>query len=850
MAIYRYTREELLHLRSSPLAQKPSSLPSVDQWLDESQEARKHRNQPGRTEEVTASPMGNFSSQQRPSLLQTRQPSRASGDTVVLGPPKTSFASSRSINRLADSGEGITLQSIADEDRDLESLSARTKYFRERDEQSAKAGFGKEKDSWITSKGNKTYEARTGYGDKERNNGRNNRDRQAEGEDEAGRRNGYGYKHDQRWSRDGDKPSARGPGQERSWRERDRDRRYDRDNERSAPQEKEPEWMDEPLEVEEEQAHTVAEFEKWKQRMKAGNSSQPVEKENIETEMGQKSPPPKSAVSLMPETGFGSTSFGTWGDQRQETALPIQPEAVPAKQTASAGKKSSRFASMFAPKEEPRPQFEAPTSPLPLSAAANGSVEDREGFNRMLQMLRGTTMGPSGSSAEAASSPGAQGPSILNLFGASGSESKEPAQSQTPQNTGLQALFGRPSTGHGGRNPSQPESAISPQPPARPTPNRNESESRQQSRPQEMQSIFLDQGGPPRNVSTPEAQSIQSLLAGQRTTKTPALNKDSEFLLNLIQTKNASRPPSQAARPPEQDNFQLFLDQPPKPQAHGQGPQQRGPPPPPGFFPDQIYSRERGPGQEGMPEDRQNMPPRPPPGFFDDPMMHLPPPSKQQLFSPNEPQSPQQRRQPGAGGPPPGFPPQHHPDHQIPPFYRPGPGPNGSSNDRLPQSQAPPGFPPNLRHPSYTNMPNIFPQQPNQPHNPHHGPMPPNPNTLPLPPGAMRGPPGLSSPLDGPQSAPPNGQGPFNGMQAPPGFFGGPSHVPGVPPGFGGQMPPGMQGMGGIRSPIDGFGGEMRMPLGMMGMGGPMNGGGVRSPEMFLQQQQHAQGQGQGQGRR
>ena len=594
--------------------------------------------------------------------------------------------------------------------------------------------------------------------------------------------------------------------------------------------------------------------------MKAGkNPAQ--EKENIETETIQQSPiASKPAASLLPDAGFSSNNFGTWGDNRPES-LPQTAEATPAKPITN--KKSSRFASMFAPKEEPRQVVDTPVSPGPLAAfAANGSTEDREGFQRMLSMLRGTTMAPPGGPAQSISSPNAQTPSN-NLFDSGFSEDKGPGQApRSAQQPGLEALFGKPSS----KQQSRPASTMHAQSPLGPAQGSTQAESRQQPNPPEMQSIFLDQPGPRRNVSTPEAQNIQSLLAGQRPSKTPALNKDSEFLLNLIQTKNASRPPSQAARPPEQDNFQLFLDQPPKQPA--QTPQSRGPPPmspPQGFPPTQPFQhRDQRPNADHNQAPRQSMP-RPPPGFFEDPNMmhskqqqqqqHQPPPPP---FSSHEPQSPQSRRPLGMP-PPPGFAPHVSTDH---PFFGSG-GVASPNNERLPPGP-PPGFgPPGMRHTQpYANIPTSFPQPHGQhPHGasglppsqqmqtplgsyPHHHPanMPPQQHQQ------RPGPPGLTSPHEGPPNGPAGGPAAFAGIPPPPGFFSAPppqSHHGGpFPPGFGGPLPPGLQAGMGPRGPVDGFGGGM----GQGQAQGPGQIQGVRSPlEMFgLGQQGHGQGQTRG----
>lgn len=107
MALRSYTHSQLLHLRNSPLVEKPENLPAIEQWLEyvyvdhESREKlriphseaaqsqntnsttnkRQPQRQPLGSE---ASPMGNFGAGARPSLLATRShgASRSGGELV------------------------------------------------------------------------------------------------------------------------------------------------------------------------------------------------------------------------------------------------------------------------------------------------------------------------------------------------------------------------------------------------------------------------------------------------------------------------------------------------------------------------------------------------------------------------------------------------------------------------------------------------------------------------------------------------------------------------------------------------------------------------------------------------
>lgn len=102
MSVRRYTAEQLHQLSKSPLVKKPEGLPAIEQWLEfvyldkdsreklriphseatvHPQEKQQQKDKDGnprtRVQRTAnnngdASPMGNFSTGQRPSLLQTR----------------------------------------------------------------------------------------------------------------------------------------------------------------------------------------------------------------------------------------------------------------------------------------------------------------------------------------------------------------------------------------------------------------------------------------------------------------------------------------------------------------------------------------------------------------------------------------------------------------------------------------------------------------------------------------------------------------------------------------------------------------------------------------------------------
>ena len=103
MAFRHYSKDELMHLRDSSLVEKPENLPAIEQWIEyvfadkESREklriphsespaqAVNARRQPQSKAGGEASPMGNFSTGLRPSLMPTRSSNRGSGEYTECG---------------------------------------------------------------------------------------------------------------------------------------------------------------------------------------------------------------------------------------------------------------------------------------------------------------------------------------------------------------------------------------------------------------------------------------------------------------------------------------------------------------------------------------------------------------------------------------------------------------------------------------------------------------------------------------------------------------------------------------------------------------------------------------------
>lgn len=107
MSIRKYTVQQLLALRDSPLVEKPADLPAIEQWIEyvyvdidgkreklriphsESSQPPQahHQSRPSTSSRqqqrgaTDASPMGSFSTGQRPNLVQTRSAGKAGGES-------------------------------------------------------------------------------------------------------------------------------------------------------------------------------------------------------------------------------------------------------------------------------------------------------------------------------------------------------------------------------------------------------------------------------------------------------------------------------------------------------------------------------------------------------------------------------------------------------------------------------------------------------------------------------------------------------------------------------------------------------------------------------------------------
>lgn len=538
----------------------------------------------------------------------------------------------------------------------------------------------------------------------------------------------------------------------RGWREKERDdrggdrgdrgdRRWDRDRDR---QEREPEWMDEPVE-EKSQARTLEDFQKWKDQMqgkdRVASGKTPAEESTPRADIsGQGSffglEKQKVETPLAIDTG-PDKFFGMWAHSNEDNAsIPgVEPKREGSGPAKTSGK-ASRFTSFFTPHEEPARRQTEPPPPVPqlplgifggYPQKSSQSAADKEAFEQLLQKLH---------------------------------LQKEATGSALPMNVSLQ--------------PKTLGSDLQKVKPLSPTekilqfhPEHLEEVRHLVRNPQALQDLANQrQIASSQPTLRPPEQMLHDLVvqrsnalsqSSQRQDQSQTRNKNTEFLMGLMQSAKAApepqrseqllmrQQPVQIMKPMDRQLQQQMMDRDAE-------------------FQREVAQHEAAAQRERGASQRQARPP-PPPGFFDDPAFQRGPPQQhdnRQVSNPPQPKQILQRP------PPPGLD-QMHPGWAQPPVQlqhpqqqpsrqhiAPPPGLASGPGRGMPmQQQQPmflPGFPGNFHPPEIMAGP------------PRHMPMQPPPGFFnPPPPGFM--PPGLGG-FQGPDGMAFGG--PFDGRGPPP----------------------------------------------------------------------------------
>jgi hypothetical protein len=543
------------------------------------------------------------------------------------------FPSSRTLSKSADSQDKTGVDATPSDEPD----SVRSRFFSDR-QLNRKSGAERDgienKDRWSSVRDRRQQGE---LEDEKRGFGRHDKD------SDADRRNGYGHKEDPRWSREDRSNGTRTGGG--GWREREAARR-DRDH-----HEREPEWMDDPVVKKDQElgltVRTQDDFEEWKRQMSG--------KPKVEDTPSAEPVPLPAAEPAKPSLKLDGFEGGFFGGFKNGTAVATSGlSSTPSTAAASAGTKTlgkgktSRFASMFKPAEPettPAPAPAEESQPHATNGTGSKTVEDQEGFNRVLAMLGGTKIGngpllpepardlvpsyaepvptspppPPKSMTSSGTLPGGRKSRFTDMF----AQEKNPERLQSPQQgspplkgDGFLEGPGRGALEDNGQfvnhllpdrqashpNLSRtraPDSATTPEPSGIPFNALREQQPRPSSgRPNDAYNRFEP---PSRGAASPD-RNIQDLLAQPRH-RPQTTSSQSQDLLNLLKNP-ASRPQSQQALPAnggiDQADLERWLQHQQPTQSHAPtqtlAPKPRGPQQPPGGFEEQLmrnYSQEQ-----------------------------------------------------------------------------------------------------------------------------------------------------------------------------------------------------------------------------------------------------------------
>ena len=240
----------------------------------------------------------------------------------------------------------------------------------------------------------------------------------------SGRRPGPGrirdepsrYRDDDRNENDRTENVGKGNMSHLGWRDKERRglQEQDRDWHRGTKAELDPEWMDEPESEARKEAHTQEDFERWKEKMKASNGSLPDTSlpasdnlsihERLNPGAGTSSAKGKVDTLLVVDPTVDNF-FGLWNGPQDEkfantSANVTAPNTVNATAKIS---KPSKFTGFFNPKANSEPPKGRQGLPF-VEAPMDSTNEDKEGFQRILKLL--DQQQPQGDSAPPPLSPG------------------------------------------------------------------------------------------------------------------------------------------------------------------------------------------------------------------------------------------------------------------------------------------------------------------------------------------------------------------------------------------------------------------------------------------------------------
>lgn len=528
------------------------------------------------------------------------------GEDTVLGPPKLSFLSaSRTAAKTAVDAKERTgiISTDGDNLGDRFPREKTERWTRDREtDRTRDKGFPngrrtrEDGEGWTNVKGRKSL----GQEDFERfsrNGDRNREKHEGDPESDLAPRRGARDRAEPRWGRR-EELKEEGPksGVQGGWRDRDRERERERDKDRDWTRggnraEEDPEWMDTKIEKKDPKPRTQEDFQRWKEQMRAKDT--PAEEKDEPKEFSADASNSTYATANMVTAPVHSPAaeptqgilFGNWGRDKVAESTPV--DTINAKPKSD---KKSRFMTMFAKPEEQAAQSQhmapMPASPAPVMEAN----ADKEGFQRILQMLGQVNVGGTPNSQPSLPMPmnGGRHGGGVSLDFHQQSPPPEPQQNRPPRTLEQQSILENILA----PRPSGPETRQSQQ--ARfsnMSPDNALPEQFRMPRPESghQEEHFQHQHPPSRNNNAQDANLAAILNARAReesqrdqTTK----QRERDFLLNLMQQPSRATPPQlpiqNLPRPMQESQNMAFYDQPrqqPQQQPRGRGM-------PPGFMED------------------------------------------------------------------------------------------------------------------------------------------------------------------------------------------------------------------------------------------------------------------------
>ena len=351
---------------------------------------------------------------------------------IVLGPPKTAFASASALKspKPFDSPARSAFGNFGGDGSRGDYFAQKGRYNADRENNkddkptnnpSSKSRF--ESDNWSGPRSARGFTNEDSEFSNEFRKAAHRTQEPFRREGEENRRNGAGRGSKPSWLRDDENSGASREGvsenvRNREWREGDRSSRRpgERDWTRNTKAEQDPEWMAEEKPKEKKERHTAEDVEQWKAAMRAqakGTKDEVASGEaahHFRSTSGSTVSKTKVDTPLTTLDDGADTFFNIWDRpkaDRDSVESNLEGRIKP-QNTRQGAPKSSRFTGFFSPQLSVKSKgSDAPASSLQYAATGTPTAEesalnaynavfdeehpteDKEGFERMLKMLRG-----------------------------------------------------------------------------------------------------------------------------------------------------------------------------------------------------------------------------------------------------------------------------------------------------------------------------------------------------------------------------------------------------------------------------------------------------------------------------